>query len=59
MDLREIVCEGWHWINLGQNSAQWRAVVNLVRNEMYPHVCDTVPASRILPTFRKSALIPS
>jgi hypothetical protein len=32
MELREIECGGMDWIDLAQNKAKWRALVNMVMN---------------------------
>jgi hypothetical protein len=36
MDLREIEWDGMDWIDLAQNRAQWRALVNTVLNLRVP-----------------------
>jgi hypothetical protein len=36
MDLREIVQDGIDWIDLAQNSDQWRALMNTVMNLRVP-----------------------
>jgi hypothetical protein len=36
MDLREIVWDGMDWIDLAQDSDQWRALVNVVMNLRVP-----------------------
>jgi hypothetical protein len=36
MDLREIGWDGMDWINLAQDRAQWRALVNTVRKLWFP-----------------------
>jgi hypothetical protein len=39
MDLREIGWDAWHgmdWIDLAQDSDQWRALVNTVVNLRFP-----------------------
>jgi hypothetical protein len=58
-DLKEVGSKCRDWINLRQNNAHWRAVVNLADNEVYPLVYDTVQTGRILPSFRNLLLIPS
>jgi hypothetical protein len=36
MDLREIGWDGMNWIDLAQDTDQWRAVVNMVMNLRVP-----------------------
>jgi hypothetical protein len=36
MDLREMECDGMDWIDLAQDSDQWRALVNTVMNLRVP-----------------------
>jgi len=36
MDLREISWEGVDWMHLAQDTEQWRAVVNTVKNLWVP-----------------------
>jgi hypothetical protein len=36
MDLREIGWDGMNWIELAQDSDQWRALVNTVMNPRVP-----------------------
>jgi hypothetical protein len=36
MDLREIGWGGMYWIDLAQDSDQWRALVNMVMNLRFP-----------------------
>jgi hypothetical protein len=43
MDLREIEWDGVDWIELGQDSDQWRALVNTVMNLRVPSNCWEFP----------------
>jgi hypothetical protein len=36
MDPREIECGGMDWVDLPQDSNEWRALVNTVRNLQVP-----------------------
>jgi hypothetical protein len=36
MDIREILIDGWNWIQLAQDRVQWRAFVNTVMNLQVP-----------------------
>jgi hypothetical protein len=36
MDLRDIECDGMNWIDLNQDTDQWRALVNTVMNYGVP-----------------------
>jgi hypothetical protein len=36
MDLQEAWCENVGWINLSQDTDQWRAVVNTIMNVLSP-----------------------
>jgi hypothetical protein len=36
MDLREIGCDGINWIDMAEDSDQWRALVNTVMNVRVP-----------------------
>jgi hypothetical protein len=36
MDLREIVWSGMYWIDLAQDTEEWRTLVNMVMNFRVP-----------------------
>jgi hypothetical protein len=33
LTVKEIRCKGMDWINLGEDKAQWRALLNIITNE--------------------------